>query len=140
MARPVREIMTANPSTAKPDTPAFQVAQIMKNEDVGSIPIVEGNRLVGIVTDRDLCIQLIAERKAVDSPVREFMTGNPQTAAPDSTIHDVGQLMATHQIRRLPIVEDGRLVGIVSLGDLAVDTQSDDLKVETLEEISQGTR
>jgi CBS domain-containing protein len=140
MARTVREIMTANPTTAAPDTPAYQVARTMKQEDVGSVPVVDGGRLVGIVTDRDLCVQLIAEQKPTDAPVRDFMTGNPQTAGPDSTIHDVAQIMGQHQIRRLPIVENDQLVGIVSLGDLAVDTQSDELKVETLEEISQGTR
>lgn len=140
MARTVREIMTADPSTARPDTPVWEVARMMKQENVGSIPVVDEGRLVGIVTDRDLCLGVLAEKQPVDAPVRGFMTGNPQTASPDSSIHDAGQIMGQHQIRRLPIVENDRLVGIVSLGDLAVDTQSDDLKVETLEEISQGTR
>ena len=136
MARTVREIMTPNPKTASPDTPISEVAQMMKDEDVGSIPVVEDGRLVGIVTDRDLTIQALAERRPHDAPVRDFMTARPETATPDTTIHSAAQIMQDHQIRRLPICEGDRLVGIVSLGDLAVDTESEGLKAETLEEVS----
>ena len=136
MARTVREIMTPNPKTANPDTPISEVAQMMKDEDVGSIPVVEDGRLVGIVTDRDLTIQALAERRPHDAPVRDFMTARPETATPDTTIHSAAQIMQDHQIRRLPICEGDRLVGIVSLGDLAVDTESEGLKAETLEEVS----
>ena len=136
LARTVREIMTAEVQTARPDTPVFQVAQMMRDEDVGSIPVVDDDKLVGIVTDRDLCLQVLAEQKPQDSPVRDFMTARPETAAPDTTIHAAAQIMQKHQIRRLPVTEEDRLVGIVSIGDLAVDTESEGLKAETLEEVS----
>lgn len=140
MARTVREIMTANPAAARPETPVREVAQMMKTQDVGSIPVIDNNRLAGIVTDRDLALLIVAENRDLSTPVRDVMTGKPQTATPDTTIHMAAQIMQDHQIRRLPIVdENGALVGIVSLGDLATDTQSDDLKVETLEEVSTPT-
>ena len=136
MARTVREIMTAEVRSARPDSPVHEVARMMRDEDVGSIPIVENDKLVGIVTDRDLCVKVIADQRPLDSAVSGFMTPRPETASPDTTIHMAAQIMQTHQIRRLPITDGDRLVGMVSLGDLAVDTQSDDLKVETLEEVS----
>jgi CBS domain-containing protein len=101
--------------------------------------VVEGGKLVGIVTDRDLCLDVLGERKPDDSPVADFMTTRPQTATSDTTIHAAAQLMQTHQIRRLPVVDGDNLVGIVALADLAVDTESEGLKAETLEEISQHT-
>ncbi len=140
MARTVREIMTPNPSAARPDTSVHEVARMMRDEDVGAIPVVENDRLVGIVTDRDLALLVLGERRPHESPVGEIMTQRPETASPDTTIHQAAQIMQTHQIRRLPIVEGDRLVGIVSLGDLAVESQSDDLKVETLEEVSSPTK
>jgi CBS domain-containing protein len=138
-ARTLREIMTAHPKTADPKTPVYEVARLMKSENVGSIPVVEGGKLVGIVTDRDLCLDVLGERKPDDSPVSDFMTTRPQTATSDTTIHAAAQLMQTHQIRRLPVVDGDNLVGIVALADLAVDTASEGLKAETLEEISQHT-
>ena len=136
MARTVREIMTGDVRSARPDTPVHEVARLMRDEDVGSIPITEDDRLVGIVTDRDLCLQVIAEQRPFDAPVREFMTNRPETVDPETTIHRAAQIMQTHQIRRLPVCEGERLVGIVALGDLAVDTESEGLKAETLEEVS----
>lgn len=113
---------------------------MMRDEDVGSIPVVEEGRLVGIVTDRDLAIQVLAENRSGDAPVQEFMTLRPETASPDTTIHMAAQLMQTHQIRRLPVTDGGRLVGIVALADLAVDTESEGMKAETLEEVSTPNR
>jgi CBS domain-containing protein len=132
--------MTPDPRAARPDSPAYEVARMMRDEDVGPIPVVQDGRLVGIVTDRDLCLQVLAERKPDDAPVRDFMTARPETASPDTTIHAAAQIMQTHQIRRLPVVEGDRLVGIVSLADLAVDTESEGLKAETLEEVSMPTK
>ena len=136
LARTVREIMTGEVRSATPDTPVHQVARMMRDEDVGSIPLVEEGRLVGIVTDRDICIQVVAEQRPLDAAVRDFMTVRPETATPDTTIHRAAQIMQTHQIRRLPVCEGDRLVGIIALGDLAVDTESEGLKAETLEEVS----
>ena len=132
--------MTGDVTTARPDSPVYQVARMMRDEDVGSIPVVEDGRLVGIVTDRDLCLNVLGERKPDDAPVRDFMTARPETANPDTTIHAAAQIMQTHQIRRLPVVENDRLVGIVALADLAVDTESEGLKAETLEEVSTPSR
>jgi CBS domain-containing protein len=140
-ARTVREIMTTDPSFALPATPVFEVAKILDREDIGSLPIVDNHKLVGIVTDRDIALTIVGEQRPYDTPIRDVMTSRPQTAAPDTAIHSAAQIMQTHQIRRLPIVDaDGALVGIVSLSDLATDTESEALKAETLEEVSTPTR
>lgn len=129
--------MTSDVQSARPDAPVSEIAQMMKREDVGSIPIVENSKLVGIVTDRDLCLSIIGEKKPHDTAVRDVMTGRPETATPDTTVHKAAQIMQQHQIRRLPVCdENGKLVGIVALADLAIDTESEGLKAETLEEVS----
>ena len=136
-AMTLSEIMTKDVRSARPDTPVHEIAQMMKREDVGSIPIVDSGRLIGIVTDRDLCLSVIGERKPHDSAVKDFMTTRPETGAPDMTVHRAAQIMQTHQIRRLPVCDaDGKLVGIVAMADLALDTASEGLKAETLEEVS----
>lgn len=140
-AKTLRDIMTKDPRSARPDTPVHEVAQMMKREDVGSIPIVDNKKLVGIVTDRDLCLSVIAERQPYDAPIANFMTTRPETGTPDMTVHRAAQIMQTHQIRRLPVCdEDGALVGIVALADLALDTESEGLKADTLEEVSVPNR
>jgi CBS domain-containing protein len=133
------DIMTANPQVARPDDAVFQVARLMRDEDVGSIPIVENDRLVGIITDRDIAIKVVADgidpKQAV---VREFMSEDPVTGAPEMSDHEALMLMGREQIRRLPVVDRGRLVGIVALGDLALEASSGDGEIgSVLEEISE---
>jgi CBS domain-containing protein len=141
-AMKLRELMTPHPRTAKPTDTLDHVAQMMRDEDVGSILVAENERLVGIITDRDITIQVVAAgHDPRQSIVRDFMTARLVTAPPEMTDHEALDLMGREQIRRLPIVENGRLVGIVALGDFAMEAESDkgikeDVE-EALEEISE---
>jgi len=134
----VRDIMTARVESVSPATDLVIVARRMKDLNVGSLPVVEGERLLGIVTDRDIVTRVVAEGKQPKSvQVRTCLTPDPVTIAPDVDIKDASDVMARHQIRRLPVVEDGRLIGFISLGDLAVDTGKDKLVGDALEQISE---
>ena len=133
----IREAMTPNPTTVEPGTPAQEAARLMKSEDVGSLPIVEGDRLVGMITDRDLAIRLIADGKGTDTPVGELASKELVTIDPQQDVGEAARLMAEHQLRRLPVCEeDGRLVGILAQADLA-ETGHDSLTGEVVEKISQ---
>jgi CBS domain-containing protein len=141
MAKTIQEIMTRNPTCAKPGSPAAEAAQMMRQEDVGASPVVEGGRLVVIVTDRDLALDVLGERKPPETPVRDVMTTHPVTAVLDTSGHDAADLMQRNQIRRLPIVDrEDHLVGIVSRADLALDTNSDGMKIDTLQSVSTPAR
>ena len=120
--RTVRDLMTGNPETVEQTASVVEVARLMRDIDVGVIPVMAGGRLAGVVTDRDIAIAF-AERDTEPADVRvmEVMTETPVTAAPEMTADDAARLMAEHQIRRLPVVEGTRLVGILSLGDLATE-------------------
>src|SRR5687767_14073264 len=124
------DIMTANPKVGRPDDAVHQVARMMRDEDVGSIPIVDGDRLVGIITDRDIAVKVVADgmdpKQAI---VRDFMSTDPVTGAPEMSDHEALMLMGREQIRRLPVVDRGRLVGIVALGDLALEAAAGDDEV-----------
>jgi CBS domain-containing protein len=135
----VRHAMTEAPQTARPDMSAEDAAGLMKQLDVGVIPIAEGDDLVGLVTDRDLVTRVLAERKD-PSQVRvgDIATRSPVTVSPDTRISEARNLMAEHKIRRLPVVKADRLVGILSLGDVAQAEASDRALGQTLEEISES--
>src|SRR5687767_10723590 len=118
----IRELMTSNPRTVDPSTPVVEAARAMKDEDVGSIPIVDRDTLVGILTDRDIALRVVAEGRdpqgtsAGDVASRELVTVDPQ-----QSLDEAVRLMAKHQVRRLPVCEeDGRLVGIVAQADVAL--------------------
>jgi CBS domain-containing protein len=118
----VRDIMTANPATCNPETTAEQVARLLEQHDCGALPVVEkaSQRLVGMVTDRDLAIRGLAHGKGGDTPVRELMTPNPATVKESDDVEDVEKVMARQQVRRVPVVDDsGRPVGLVAQADLA---------------------
>jgi CBS domain-containing protein len=133
----VQEVMTANPTTVTPDTPAREAARIMKSEDTGIVPIVEGERLVGVITDRDLTLRILAEDRRPDTPVGELASKELVTVDPQQSLDEAARLMAEHQVRRLPVVEeDGRLVGILAQKDLA-EAGHDTLTGEVVERISQ---
>jgi CBS domain-containing protein len=135
----ISDVMTQNPRTASPNDSLQAVAAIMRDEDTGVVPIVENGRLVGVVTDRDIVIRCVAEgnfkAKATDASSEDLVT-----VTADTSIADAAELMAEHQIRRLPVVEGERLVGIVSLGDIAVKEGKDKRTGDTLEDISQGVK
>ena len=138
MAQSIREAMTSNPRTVEPDQPVAEAARIMRDEDAGVVPVVEGGRLTGMITDRDITIRVVAEGKDPQSTnVREVASGDPVTVDPQQDLDEALRLMAQHQVRRLPVVEeDGRLVGILAQADVA--RAGDDARTgQVVEEISQ---
>ena len=138
MGKKIQELMTSSPTTVSPDDPAIEAGRIMRDEDVGIVPIVEGERLVGTVTDRDITVRIVAEGKnAQSTPVREIASTQLVTIDPGQELDEALRLMAQHQVRRLPVVEeDGRLVGIVAQADIA--RAGEDSKTgEVVQQISQ---
>jgi CBS domain-containing protein len=139
MAMLVRHAMTEAPKTAGPGLNAADAAGLMKSQDVGVIPIAEEGKLLGLVTDRDLVIRVMAERKNPTSvPLRDIMTASAVTVTPDTDLSEARSLMAEHQVRRLPVMKGEQLVGILSLGDVAVATASKRAIGEALDEISES--
>ena len=138
MGKSISEVMTSNPRTVEISTSVVEAARIMKTEDVGPVPIVEGDRLVGMVTDRDIALRVVAEGKDPQStPVGEIASRDLVTIDPDQSLDEAGRLMAQHQVRRLPVVEeDGRLVGIVAQADIA-QAGDDSRTGEVVQQISQ---
>ena len=116
----VKDVMTSRPTSVNGDEMVVEAARRMLSEDVGSLPVVDGNELVGMVTDRDLVLQVIA--KDLDPHkirISDICTERPATAAPDEPLEDALQRMAAQQVRRLPVMTDGKLVGILSQADIA---------------------
>ena len=135
--RSVREVMSTDVDVCTPLDNVFEVATKMKELNVGAIPIVENNQIIGMITDRDLVVRGIAEKHPGSNPVTNVMSEDLVTISPDASLEEASNLMAKHQIRRLPVVESGQLVGIVSLGDLATNQYSDNSAGEALSEISE---
>ena len=135
------EILTRNVETIGPDTSAREAAQRMRSMDVGSLPVCDGRTLLGMVTDRDLAIRVLAEgRDPNATPVRDAMTPDVTYAFEDDDVQRAADLMKEQQIRRLPVLDrEKHLVGIVALGDIAT-TGKDRLSGDALEQISQPTR
>lgn len=132
----VRDLMTADPELVSPDTSIREAAQRMRDADVGALPVGDANQLTGMVTDRDIVIRAVAEgRSGDDVTVRDIVTTEIVSCGPDDAVEDAANLMAEHQIRRLPVVEDGRLVGIIALGDVAREDQ--DAGGAALDDISE---
>jgi CBS domain-containing protein len=120
MAILVRHAMTESPTTISPDMNAFDAAGLMKNGDMGVLPVVKEGRLVGLLTDRDLVLRVLAERKnPMEVTVSEICTSSPVTVTPDMKLADARDLMEQNKVRRLPVMKGEELVGVVSLGDVA---------------------
>jgi len=135
-----REIMTSNVQTATRDMSLSQVAVMMRNGDMGSIPVVEDGKLVGIVTDRDIVVRSIADGKNADSPVSNSMTTEIFSVSPDDFVFEAIRLMGDKQIRRVPVVTaGGELAGIIAMADIALEMEDEREIAETLEEISSGS-
>jgi len=133
----VYEVMTHALATCSPDTSVAQVAEIMRVRDIGNVLIVEDGKLCGIVTDRDLALQaLTGKDDPLTTPIRKFMSSEVVTGDAAWNLEQVAALMAKHQIRRLPIVQDEQLVGIVSLGDVAQHEDRKDVVSKSLQAIS----
>jgi CBS domain-containing protein len=137
MAKTVQQLMTSDPCSIDVDKSVTYAAKMMRDEDVGLAPIVEGERLVGTVTDRDIVLRVIAEGKNPESTmVREIASTDLVTVEPKQELDEALRLMAKHQVRRLPVVEGGRLVGVVAQADVA--RQADDSRTgELVEQISK---
>ena len=121
MAKSIREVMTSNPSSVESSQTVADAARLMKQDDVGIAPVVEGDRLVGTLTDRDIVVRVVAEGKDPQSvTVREVASTELVTIDPQQDLDQALRLMAQHQVRRLPVVEEGgRLVGVVAQADVA---------------------
>jgi CBS domain-containing protein len=134
----VKDLMTHSPTVCEPGDMTSQAATLMKQEDCGAIPVVaNGGKLVGIVTDRDIVVRVVAAGKDPKStPVSVAMSADPITLTPDSDADDAEKLMSDHQVRRLPVVDDGHLVGILVTAHLARRTSAKDVG-ETIKEISE---
>ena len=138
MAQSVREAMTSNPCSIDTDKSVAYAAKMMRDEDVGIAPIVEGDRLVGVLTDRDIAVRVVAEgRDPEQVKVTEVASSDVVTLDPQQDLDEALRLMARHQVRRLPVVEeDGRLVGVVAQADVA--QEGDDRRTgEVVEQISR---
>ena len=136
----VREVMTTNPRCVSPNDSIQIAARIMKEEDTGVVPIVDNGRPVGVITDRDIVVRAVADGSQANKPVREIASSDLVCATPEMSTKEATKIMSERQIRRLPVVEGDRLVGIVSLGDIAVKEGKDSRTGETLENISEGVK
>ena len=133
----VQEAMTSNPTAITPDTTVQEAARLMKSEDVGALPIVEDGRLSCVITDRDLAIRGVADGLDTATSVRELASKDVVTIDPQQSLEEAARLMAEHQIRRLPVVEeDGRLVGMLAQADVAA-AGHDTLTGDVVQKISR---
>ena len=143
MAKSVRDAMTEDPHSIGASAAVVEAARLMREEDVGSLPITEDEALVGMITDRDITMRVVAE--AADpqrTSVGDICSRDLISVAPDNDLEEALQLMARHQVRRLPVVENGRLVGIVAQADVALrenETKTGAL-VEAISKPSAGDR
>jgi len=133
----VSEVMTRDVQTVSPDQPVQEAASFMLSADAGSIPVTQGDRLIGMITDRDIAVRGVAKGYGPDTPVRELMTDDIVTARLDDDTDDIAARMSSAQVRRLPVIDDQeRLCGIVSLGDLT-QKGSDSAAEQALEGVTE---
>lgn len=135
----VRHAMTQAPTTIRPDMSAADAAGMMRSEDVGSIPVVDDGALVGIVTDRDIVIRVVADRKdPTEVQVKDVMTAKPFTVTPDTRLSQARELMEQNRVRRIAVTKGEELVGILSLGDVAWADASTRQVGEALRAVSES--
>lgn len=125
MADTVRDLMTGDPATVEASATVEDAAKLMDQNDVGAVLVVENGEVQGIVTDRDIAVRVVAKGNGADASVREACSTEVETLSPDDSVEDAIDKMRQADVRRLPVVDDGKPVGIVSLGDLAVDRDTD---------------
>ncbi|HWR15830.1 MAG TPA: CBS domain-containing protein [Terriglobales bacterium] len=137
----VRDVMTSEVVTAAPDTTLEEIATMMKSEDTGAIPVVEEDELIGIVTDRDIVLRCVAEGKDPSELCAEdIVSEDVEVVDTDTDVAEALDIMGRRQIRRLPVVENGELVGMVSIGDLAVKQGDEQDTGEALKDVSKGVK
>ena len=132
--------MTRNVKTATAAMTLQEVSALMRDGDMGAVPVVENERLTGIVTDRDIVVRAIANGKGPDSAVADVMTRELYTVGPDDFVFEAIRLMGDRQVRRIPVIDsNGELKGIIAMADVALETEDEREIAETLEEISSGS-
>lgn len=137
MQHTVKDAMSSSPKTVEARTSVQEAAVLMQAEDIGSVPIVDGDRLIAIVTDRDIAIRVVGEGRGAETTVGEIASQDLITIDPQQTLHEAARLMGEHQLRRLPVCEeDGRLVGILAQADLA-QLGLDSLTGDVVQQISK---
>jgi CBS domain-containing protein len=135
----VRDIMTSSVDWVTADTSVVEVAQLMKKDDVGSIPICKENRLIGMITDRDIVLKVVAAGGNTNNiSAKDIMSTDIIFVSADQDVHEAANLMSEYQIRRLPVLEKGKLVGILAIGDLAIEKIHINEAGDALSDISQG--
>jgi CBS domain-containing protein len=143
MAESVRDAMTENPQSISASASVVEAARLMRDEDIGSLPITDAEKLVGMITDRDITTGVVAEAADPEkTSVGDVSSRDPISVGPDEDLEEAVQLMSRHQVRRLPVVEDGKLVGIVAQADIALrenEKKTGEL-VEAISEPSEGER
>jgi CBS domain-containing protein len=139
MGTKVQDVMSTRPRCVSPDTPVTEAAELMESEDVGSLPVLEGDELAGMITDRDIVIRAIARGKDPRGmPVREVSTRDVVAIRGDEDLSEALKLMASHQVRRLPVVdESNHLVGVLAQADVAMEAREKTVG-ELVEEISRS--
>ena len=142
MGKSVRDAMTENPRSIGASTSVVEAARLMREQDIGSLPITDDEKLVGMITDRDITTRVVAEAADPTSmSVEDVYSRDLVSVEPDEDLDEALQLMARHQVRRLPVVENGRLVGIVAQADIALkDNEKTAQLVEAISEPSAGER
>lgn len=134
----IKDIMTREVISVHSSDTVETAAQLMKQYNIGSIPVCEDQKVIGIITDRDITLRSASNgQNVMRQTVREIMTSNPVTVKSSTDVHEAARIMGERQIRRLPVVENGKLVGIVSIGDLAVVPELKDNIGESLSSISE---
>ena len=137
MGKSIRDVMSSNPCAIDADKPVAHAAKMMKQEDVGLAPVVEGDRLVGTLTDRDIVVRVVAEGKDPQTvTAREVASTDLVTIDPQQDLEEALRLMASKQVRRLPVVEEGRLVGVLAQADIAREAEEQQTG-RLVEDISQ---
>ena len=137
--RRCREIMTGNVRTANREMSLQDVARLMREGDMGAMPVVEDNKLVGIVTDRDIVVRAIAEGQNASTKIGDIMTTEIFSVKPGDFVFEAIRLMGDKQVRRIPVInESGELAGIIAMADIALEMEDEREIAETLEEISSG--
>ena len=133
----IRDVMTPNPKTVSPNDTIQTAARVMQAEDTGAVPVVNNGQVLAVVTDRDIVVRVVAEGGSLSSPVSSIATKSVVCATPEMSTREASDLMSEHQIRRLPVVEGDRLVGILAQADIA--RSGDDSRTgEVVEQISEA--
>ena len=134
----VKDIMSKTVANLNPEDTVDQAAHLMKEHNVGSIPVCSNGKVIGIITDRDIALRSVADgNNSTTQKIREIMSSNPVLGNPEMDVTEAGRIMGEKQIRRLPIVENNKLVGIISLGDIAVEPNLQDKAGCILSDVSE---